>query len=112
MEIFKNLFYTHSNHDNLSPLPVIILLSFNKHFPNFVLHRYMHIFLHDNANFMGTVVNNHWICGHILSLCGHLNSICLGICFLKRFKAGLLNTSEIDENWTTVLETSINIQCG
>ena len=41
----------------------------------------MHIFAHDTANFRGTVVNHHCICGHIFSLWGQFDIICLCIYF-------------------------------
>ena len=46
----------------------------------------MHIFLHDTANFRKTVVHNHCICGHILSLWGQFDIICLGIYFIQKIQ--------------------------
>jgi len=71
---WQNLFNTNTNPDKLSPLPKIVkwnvLILFTKTFPKFLLNKYMHIFSHDTANFRGTVVHNHCICGHIHSLWG------------------------------------------
>ena len=92
MQIFniltKFVFDTNTNPDKLSPLHEIvkwnILILFTKTFPKFVLHIYMHIFSHVTANFRGTVVHNHCICGHIHSLWGQFDIIYLGIYFIQK----------------------------